>query len=104
MPVSAERQPSRLSSRGTASALFANRCHPIPIAAELVRELADQVEEPAASTLRAGLDAGGRTTLALTIEEREQILRGLEDCPDGRAELRGVLVREHEWRVREGLA
>ena len=27
----------------------------------------------------------------------------LEACPDGLAELRGVLVREHEWRVRDGL-
>jgi len=26
------------------------------------------------------------------------------DCPDELAELRGVLLREHEWRVREGLA
>jgi hypothetical protein len=34
--------------------------------------------------------------LALTIPDREAILRALEDCPDGLAELRGVLVREHE--------
>jgi hypothetical protein len=66
----------------------------VPVAAELVRELAERVEEPAATTLRNCLDAG-RATFALTIEEREQILRGLEDCPDGLAELRGVLVREH---------
>jgi hypothetical protein len=41
--------------------------------------------------------------LALTIPDLEAILRALEDCPDGLAELRGVLVREHEWRIREGL-
>jgi hypothetical protein len=41
--------------------------------------------------------------LALTIAEREQIIRALDDPPDGLAELRGVLLREHEWRVREGL-
>jgi hypothetical protein len=41
--------------------------------------------------------------LALTIPEREAILRALEECPDGLAELRGALVREREWRVREGL-
>jgi hypothetical protein len=41
--------------------------------------------------------------LALTIPEREEVLRLLDDPPDGLAELRGVLVREHEWRVREGL-
>jgi hypothetical protein len=45
----------------------------------------------------------GRAAIALTIEEREQILRRLEDCPDGLAELRGVLAREHEWRVEQGL-
>jgi hypothetical protein len=74
----------------------------IPVAAEIVRELAGLVDEPATSTLRDGLDAG-RAAIALTIVEREQILRALEDCPNGLAELRGVLVREHEWRVREGL-
>jgi hypothetical protein len=28
----------------------------------------------------------------------------LEDCPDELGELRGVLVREHAWRLGEGLA
>jgi hypothetical protein len=73
-----------------------------PLSAELVRTLADLVDEPAASTLRAALDAD-RIGIALTIAEREQILSGLEDCPDGLSELRGVLLEEHEWRVREGL-
>jgi hypothetical protein len=75
----------------------------IPVAPELVLELAGRVDEPASITLTDAL-AAGRTAIALTIQEREQILRALEDCPDGLAELRGVLVREHEWRVREGLA
>jgi hypothetical protein len=70
----------------------------IPVAPEL----AARVDEAAATTLCQGLERG-RATFALTIEEREQILRALEDCPDGLAELRGVLVREHEWRLREGL-
>lgn len=74
----------------------------MPVQAELIWEVAELVDEPVASTLRNCLKAG-RTTFALTIAEREQILRGLEDCPDGLAELRGVLLREHEWRVREGL-
>jgi hypothetical protein len=43
-----------------------------------------------------------RGEIALTIRERKAILRVLEDCPDGLAELRGVLFREHEWRRREG--
>lgn len=63
----------------------------IPVAANLV-------DEPAAGTLRDGLDAG-RAAMVLTIEERELILRGLEDCPPPLAELRGALVRKHEWRV-----
>jgi hypothetical protein len=74
----------------------------IPVAAELIWDLADLVDEPAASTLRNYLKAG-RTTFALTIAEREAILRALDEPPDGLAELRGVLLREHEWRVREGL-
>jgi hypothetical protein len=41
--------------------------------------------------------------LALTIADREAIIRTLDDPPDDLAELRGVLLREHEWGVREGL-
>jgi hypothetical protein len=41
--------------------------------------------------------------LALTIDERAIILATLEDPPDGLAELRAVLINEHEWRQREGL-
>ena len=37
------------------------------------------------------------------IPQRESILRVLEDGSDEFAELRGVLVEEHAWRVREGL-
>ena len=41
--------------------------------------------------------------LALTIDERAVILAALEDPPDGLAELRGVLMNEHQWRQRTGL-
>jgi hypothetical protein len=41
--------------------------------------------------------------LALTIDEREMIIRSLDDPPEALAELRAVLLREHEWRAREGL-
>jgi hypothetical protein len=41
--------------------------------------------------------------LALTIPEREAIIRTLDDPPETLADLRGVLLREHEWPVREGL-
>jgi hypothetical protein len=40
--------------------------------------------------------------VALTIPDREAILRALEDCPDELAELRAVLFREHVWRVSQG--
>jgi hypothetical protein len=41
--------------------------------------------------------------LALTIPEREAIIRTLDDPPQTLAETTAVLLREHEWRVREGL-
>jgi hypothetical protein len=74
----------------------------IPLTGELVRTLADLVDEPAASSLRAALDTD-RIGVALTMAEREQILRGLDDPPSGLTELRRVLVEEHEWREREEL-
>jgi hypothetical protein len=41
---------------------------------------------------------------ALTIEDRERILWALDDVrTDALAELRSVLLQEHEWRVRDGL-
>ena len=45
----------------------------------------------------------GVALLALTLDERTIILSQLEDPPDGLAELRGVLMNEHQWRQREGL-
>jgi hypothetical protein len=47
---------------------------------------------------------GWAPAVGLTIPDRQAILRVLEDCPESLAELRGVLLREHEWRMREGLA
>ena len=41
--------------------------------------------------------------LALTIPERETIIRALNDAPPGLKELRAVLLREHVGRVRDGL-
>ena len=74
----------------------------VPVRKELVKVLADLVDEPTASLLRVAVERG-TLIVALTVEDRERILRALEDCPDGLAELRGVLAAEHEWRVREGL-
>lgn len=74
----------------------------VPVEGHLVRELILRVEEPTSGQLEGALDAG-RAAVALAVADRERILRALEDCPDGLAELRGVLLREHEWRLREGL-
>ena len=41
--------------------------------------------------------------IALTIDERAIILAALDDPPEGLAELRAVLLNEHEWWQREGL-
>ena len=41
--------------------------------------------------------------LALTIPEREMIIRALDDPPPGLEEVRAVLLREHVGRVRDGL-
>jgi len=41
--------------------------------------------------------------LALTNADREAILRALDKPPETFAELRGVLLGEHVWCVRDGL-
>jgi len=78
----------------------------ISVPDKLVLELAGMLRnaglDQTAATLETAYDAE-RRIVALTITDRESILRALEDCPDGLGELRSVLLREHEWRVREGL-
>ena len=70
---------------------------------DLVLELARVVDDPALAERLE--DNYGRMTrvIALTIPERETIIRALDDAPDGLEELRAVLIREHVARVREGL-
>jgi hypothetical protein len=69
---------------------------------ELARLLREAGFDEPAEKLERAWDVESKV-LALTIEDRERILRVLDDPPEGLAELRGVLLREHEWRVREGL-
>ena len=65
-----------------------------------VRELAELVDEPTRSFLEKSLALETRV-VALTIEDRERILWALDDArTDSLAELRGVLLSEHEWRPR----
>ena len=68
-----------------------------------VRELIRLVDEPTRSLLEKSL-AFETGVVALTIEDRERILWALDDVrTDALAELRGVLLSEHQWRGREGL-
>ena len=69
----------------------------------LARLLHDAGFDDTAATLVVALESE-QAIVALTIHDREAILRSLDDPPRGLAELRGVLLAEHEWRVREGLA
>ena len=70
---------------------------------EDVRELVRLVGEPTRSLLEKVL-AMGTGVVALTIADRGRILWALDDArTDALAELRGVLLQEHEWRDREGL-
>ena len=59
-----------------------------------VRVLAGIVDEPIRGVLDKALELG-TLIVALTIDDRERILRALDDPPDGLAELRGVLILEH---------
>jgi hypothetical protein len=68
-----------------------------------VRELARIVDEPTRSTLEKAL-ALGTVVLALTIEDRERLLWALDDArTNALIDLRAVLLKEHEGRVRDGL-
>ena len=42
--------------------------------------------------------------LALTIVHRDDILQVLVDCPDGLCELRALMLKQQEWRAREGIS
>jgi hypothetical protein len=39
----------------------------------------------------------------VALDDREAILRVLEECPEEMLELRATLLQEHVWRRREGL-
>ena len=58
--------------------------------------------EETADVLLLALDAG-QDLVSLSIQDREAMMQVLNDPPDALAELRGVLLAEHERRVREGL-
>ena len=77
-----------------------------PVDEDLVRVLVGRLQRieatATANTLFRAI-ATERHDVALTIPERETILRVLDDPPEGLEELRGVLLLEQEWRLRAGL-
>ena len=67
-----------------------------------VRELVRLVDEPTRSVLAKALGLG-TVVLALTIEDRERLLWALDDArTDALAELRAVLMLEHEGACATG--
>jgi hypothetical protein len=69
---------------------------------DLARLLHDAGFDDTAEAIVVALEAE-EEIVGLTVEDREAILRTLDDPPVGLAQLRGVLLTEHDWRVREGL-
>jgi hypothetical protein len=78
----------------------------IPVPPDLVQQLARLLRYDGFDDTAAKLEhaiANETRVLALSIPDREAILRTLGDGPAGLAELRATLLLEHEWRIREGL-
>ena len=84
------------------SVLLAGLEVPDRLVVELAQCLRTEGLDEAAETLEDAYDEG-RSTVALTISDREAILHALTYCPYGLSELRGVLLLEQEWRQTEGL-
>lgn len=74
----------------------------ISVSDDDVVELARLVHPELADRLQTAVDRE-TTMIGLTIAERTEILAALDGPPDGLAELRGVLLREHEWPLAHGL-
>jgi hypothetical protein len=69
-------------------------------------ELADLVRAAGADELAHRLERALETEVklvALTLDERALMLSALEDPPEGLAELRAVLLADHQWRRSGGL-
>jgi hypothetical protein len=78
----------------------------LPVPDRLVLELAQCIRAEGlydTAEILENVYDGECDIVALTIFDREAILRALEVCPYGLSQLRGVLLLEHEWRLAEGL-
>ena len=78
----------------------------LPVAYRAVLELTRRLREielvATAERLERAHDREAKI-VALDVDDREAILRVLEDCPNELEELRATLLQEHVWRQREGL-
>ena len=78
----------------------------LPVPNDAVHEAADLVRDAGADDLADRLEHALETEvklLALTLDERALMLSALEDPPQELAELRAVLLADHQWRRAEGL-
>ena len=78
----------------------------VPVPAEALQELAYVVRVAGADELADRLKralADEVKLLALTLDQRALMLAALEDPPDDLAELRAVLLADHQWRRSEGI-
>ena len=71
----------------------------IPVRDELILELARLVDDQELAEKFESACGREVKVLALDIPERETIIRALVDPPTGLEGLRGVLLREVEWRL-----
>jgi len=69
---------------------------------DLARRLYDAGFDDTAEAIVVALEAEEQI-VGLSVDDRAAILRTLDDPPANLAHLRGVLLAELEWRVREGL-
>ena len=72
--------------------------HPAAVE-DLAYRLHDAGDMGLAERLTGKLERGV-LVMSLEVGDRESILGVLTDCPDGLAELRAVLLRDHMWRQR----
>jgi hypothetical protein len=78
----------------------------LPVPNEAAHDLASRLRDEGVLDTAEKLEealAHGAQVAALSIDDREAILRVLDEAPEGLAELRAVLFEEHVERVREGI-
>jgi len=75
----------------------------LPVRDDLVLELARLVDDPKLADRLEDCYRRDVNVLALELEERETILRALDDPPAGLEELRAVLLQDVVSLKREGL-